>query len=546
MIRRESTKRRIFFAVWLIFFSSLYLTIPFLKYRNYAGVIRQAARTAVITATFFTALVFWGRKKMHSDMAYGTEKKVIPSEKNSFAQRIEDIPNRIFFMLIFSILVIFWIPAYLALFPGTFGYDGPIQFSMFTGELPLSSHHPLLHTWMLGSLIFLGKAVFGSYNAGLAVYSATQGIILAASLSFSLLVLRRMGVGVLYLSAAVFWLAMNPLIQTLVFATTKDVVFSAMLLDFVVLYVWNGTEQRKHPVLQAVFGTLMCLMRSQGIYIVAAVIVIELILLRRVSFRNRRICIITALLLSAVAAGSFNWVCAHVAGIPQANKREMMSVPMQQMAAVINISDQGGEPVTKEQRAMAIEVISEKGIRNYQAEVADPVKDEFNTEQFLSNPGRYLKLYLELGIQHKREYIVAAADLVAPYWDMSQNSYRYLAFQYTFEDLNKDCDFHRNSMWKGYEKYMEAAVIDREYQNLPVPAFLFDPVLGNWVLMVVLGWAIAFWKKTAFYAQLFPALYFLTLMLGPVALLRYIFPVVVAIPFIIGCCLVPDKACARE
>ena len=43
-------------------------------------------------------------------------------------------------LIFFLLLVLFWIPAFLALFPGTFGADAPIQLAMYDGIYPLSDH----------------------------------------------------------------------------------------------------------------------------------------------------------------------------------------------------------------------------------------------------------------------------------------------------------------------------------------------------------------------------------------------------------------------
>ena len=57
--------------------------------------------------------------------------------------------DRALFFILWGILLLAWLPAYLALFPGTFGYDVPEQMQQFFGEMPLTAHHPVLHTWLV-------------------------------------------------------------------------------------------------------------------------------------------------------------------------------------------------------------------------------------------------------------------------------------------------------------------------------------------------------------------------------------------------------------
>lgn len=56
----------------------------------------------------------------------------------------------------------------LITFPGSFAYDVPYQLrQVVTGQY--STHHPLLHTLLLGGLLQLGRYL-GDINIGAALY----------------------------------------------------------------------------------------------------------------------------------------------------------------------------------------------------------------------------------------------------------------------------------------------------------------------------------------------------------------------------------------
>ena len=66
------------------------------------------------------------------------------------------------------------------LFPGSFAYDVPYQLrQVVTGAY--STHHPLLHTLLLGGLLQLGRAL-GNIDIGAAIYTAVQMGLLAGVL----------------------------------------------------------------------------------------------------------------------------------------------------------------------------------------------------------------------------------------------------------------------------------------------------------------------------------------------------------------------------
>ena len=90
-------------------------------------------------------------------------------EISSLRKTIEYIsrtPKRMF-ILALVVLVIFYLPAFISLYPGTLGYDGPVQLDMYFGGQPVTMHHPVFHTWMMGSLITLGKGLTGLFWPGM-------------------------------------------------------------------------------------------------------------------------------------------------------------------------------------------------------------------------------------------------------------------------------------------------------------------------------------------------------------------------------------------
>lgn len=88
------------------------------------------------------------------------------------------------------LLCLAWLPVYLAYSPGICAYDAPVQ----TGQIVehyYFDHHPIVHTLLLQGMLWLGTQLFGSMNAGMALYTALQMLLLAGSMSYGVLVLHR-------------------------------------------------------------------------------------------------------------------------------------------------------------------------------------------------------------------------------------------------------------------------------------------------------------------------------------------------------------------
>ena len=88
------------------------------------------------------------------------------------------------------LLCLAWLPVYLAYYPGICAYDAPVQ----TGQIVehyYFDHHPIVHTLLLQGMLWLGTQLSGSMNAGMALYTALQMLLLAGSMSYGVLVLHR-------------------------------------------------------------------------------------------------------------------------------------------------------------------------------------------------------------------------------------------------------------------------------------------------------------------------------------------------------------------
>ena len=435
------------------------------------------------------------------------------------------VSDRALFLHLWFILTLFYVPAYIALFPGTFGYDTPVQIAQYFGEIELTSHHPLAHTFLAGFFFSLGDKLFHSYFTGFAIYSALQWLGVTGAVAYSLTACKRHGVPLPWIIAGALWAAVNPFLQVLAFNSTKDILFGAFLLCFCVS-VWDFLEfevtGRGPYVRVAVFGILVCLFRNQGIYILLAMIL--LCLLFRLGKRGLCLSMAAACLFSM----GFFALSAGALGIPGGDINEMLCVPMQQAARVCYLYQEGEDvSVTPEEYETVTRVIPQEGIQSYLSDVADDVKSHFRTDVLLSDPGKYLSAYFSLGWKNPREYLNAWVYLIHSYWDMGSAEYRALAVRHTFPELN-----HWGIANRGYmENYFER--LYEKITAMEIPLFQ-RPDSVIWLLAALSGLAIARRRKGILAAILPLGLYFGTILLGPVALLRYLFPLTLATPMVFG------------
>lgn len=438
------------------------------------------------------------------------------------------------FPLTFGLLLLCWLPAYLAFYPGVFGYDGPVQIYYLVTDT-LSAHHPVFHTWLLGGCFRLGR-LLGGYDIGLAIYAALQSIFVAFAAAYALHWLKRRNVPVLLWWASAFFFAANPVLPLLNMNTTKDVPFSALFvlvfLQLVDLLERGIDFDRKSAGRIAAFalsGLALCLMRNQGYYLLFAVAVLALLALRRRRWK------VSVLLLAVAAAG---WFCMGplmtLLGIPKGDAREMLSVPMQQLACVWQKDQTGSLTLAEEDRQAIEELIPVENLRQYTPWNADLVKSGFKTDVLKSDPVRYAGLYLRLGVRHPAAYLEAFCNLVSGFWDPGEpGRFRSLMVTNTFPGMaGEEFLLQPDSRFPGYKVYLSLYVDN--IGALPLLDLLFSNALPAWVMLALLLAAALRrrWRLTC--AVLLCAGQFAICLLSPAVLVRYAMPLMLCLPAFAG------------
>ena len=136
----------------------------------------------------------------------------------------------------FLFILACYVPMFGVAFPGSFAYDVPYQLrQVATGAY--STHHPLLHTLLLGGLLQLGRAL-GNIDIGAAIYTAVQMGLLAGCFALTCgSIARQCGARAAKRSAVFF--ALYPLHMVMAVNATKDVLFGGF---FALLFLFIRVE----------------------------------------------------------------------------------------------------------------------------------------------------------------------------------------------------------------------------------------------------------------------------------------------------------------
>lgn len=469
--------------------------------------------------------------------------------------------RRIFFFYT-CIILLCWIPVFLAYYPSVFAYDAEGQLYQVLAH-DYSTHHPLIHTLFLGAFFNLGKELFDSYSVGMAIHSIVQMILMAAIFGYAMTLLYREKASRVMRLALLIFYALFPANSVLALSTTKDVLFSGLvLLHTLALYRWfkEGYERRRgFYVFYILICALMLLFRNNAVYAYVLSQPVIFYFARKIRKKEGRTdertdgridgktewkyyagSVFAAFVLFAAGAAGLKTVTGAQNGSP----REMLSVPLQQMARTRVEHEEEIDPALRSR--LDAYIPAQWVFAAYDPHLADPVK---NRAVIHDDPAGLIKTWAHLGVQYPLTYVDAFLDNSIGYWYLADLSHAEIygvgtesGFGYLSTDnrtMPAGCEIVEHSYLPGLRSFMERIVSDNEYQKIPAVAAIFSPAFYWWLLCLYIAFFI--YKKE--YKMLFPVIflviYYLTLLPAPAVLVRYMYPFIVSVPMML--CLISAK-----
>lgn len=453
-----------------------------------------------------------------------------------------------------AVIFLCWLPVFLAYYPSVFAYDAEGQLYQVIAK-DYSTHHPLLHTLFLGAFFRLGGAI-GSYSAGMAVHSIVQMLLMAAAFGWALSYLYQRRTGRWVRLLLLLFYAFFPANSVLAMSTTKDVLFSALVMIHTVCLhqMVCGQKTRagkKEKAAYIVLTVLMLLFRNNAVYAFAVSVPVLCAGMGKIKAdadrekgegpwearKSRKtylgMALIILLLFAACSA-----VLKTATHAQNGSPREMLSVPLQQMARTRVEAEEKLTPSMR--RELENYISSEWVFAAYNPHLADPVK---NRAVIHDNPKGLIETWVKLGLQHPAIYIDAFLDNTLGLWFLQDTSHAQVygigtesGFGYLSTDnrtMPAGCEIEEHSLLPGLRTFMERIISDNAYRKLPVVRILFAPALYWWLLYLYIVTGLYRKRYREILPAVFPAAYYMTLLFSPTVLVRYMYPIMVTIPVIL-------------
>ncbi|MCR4636541.1 MAG: DUF6020 family protein [Butyrivibrio sp.] len=149
--------------------------------------------------------------------------------KHFFAKRV--------FLASFLLCLIFWLPGYLYEYPGIITPDSINQIEQTFGLVPLSNHHPIAHTLLIGLCLRPVYAVTGNINTAIGFYTLVQMILMALIVAYSINTLRLIGLRLRWVYLALLFYTIIPFQWVYMVTMWKDVLFAGFVMLFAASFI---------------------------------------------------------------------------------------------------------------------------------------------------------------------------------------------------------------------------------------------------------------------------------------------------------------------
>ena len=117
--------------------------------------------------------------------------------------------------------------------------------------------------------------------------------------------------------------------------------------------------------------------------------------------------------------------------------------------------------------------------------------------------------------------------------------YHYILYDNAHDSIDI-LNIARDTKFETYDKYLRAVSYDMLLDKIPVISIVANEAFPFWLMVIAAAFVLRRKKYRFLCAMLLPLGYWGTLLLGPVIVVRYAFPLIVLVPLLAGICFQKD------
>lgn len=283
---------------------------------------------------------------------------------------------------LWCLVTAFWIPYFVAYFPGVYWYDTSWQLmEYYDPSVPFTDHHPFMMTYLYVGFAHIGKALFNNAIYGLYLLVLVQSLLSTLAIACTVCYTGKYNTPWKCRFFIAAFLTLFPIIPMMSMSLAKDTFNTPFFVFFSIAFceLWRTQGEILKSVSFNVFFILdvlaVSLTKKTGMYI----IVLALLLLACFVVKHWSCKIATIVLGSVpylvvgIIVPTFILPALHIA---PGESNEILAVPMQQVANVVHDhkDDLGAAEIDKIQQTYHMDIDQLQGA--YCWYKADPIKGQ--------------------------------------------------------------------------------------------------------------------------------------------------------------------------
>lgn len=440
-----------------------------------------------------------------------------------------------------GLILLMWLPYFIAAFPGLTNYDFFDMLNTFYGRdttslrvvipidpsVTLNNNNPVLQILMAVSFMKIGNFL-GSPYIGLFLFVSIQAILFAFVLSYAIRFLARKNINKRIRIILLLMYGLIPIHANFAYATLKDTNFSFVTLLYLLLLIDLVLDPEKfvqnkwNLVKMGLTALLMMFLRNNGLYIIAISAVILLIAYRKYIKKLLAPMIVPVILFMLVTN-----VVYPALKISPGSSAEAYSIPFQQIARLVK---EHGDDLPKEDVDKISAVLEySKLAQVYKPELSDPVKVRYNIHRTDEEFKAFIEVWFKYLLKYPGLYVQATmSNCYGYFYPEAQNWIAYTTIAPTGEDYGlttlESLDTIRGEMTQ----------LSYVVRSFPGIGLLVSIGFYVWCLFCITAVLIRYKdkKKILMFVPMFVLL--LTAIAGPAnTMMRYVYPIIISTPIFV-------------
>ena len=433
-----------------------------------------------------------------------------------------------------AILLLCWLPLFIAYYPGMFNYDFHTEYQQFL-EGTWDARHPMLYIVITYAFYGLGN-MLGNPSLGILLVSVIRIITFAAALSYSCVFVQRRACRWASLAVTAAY-ALLPIFSVMAVSSAKDTPFAAAMLVLSLLS-WEALESpetffssRRKMIIFIISILFTWHMRKNGI---AVLLMLPLLIAAIKGYRRKMFSLCTAgIACSSLLAFGMNAIL-HPVDQPSF---QTYSLPAQQLVRAYHL---GSMTEDEKEELHSWYVDSDWGLQLL-PHLADAAKGSLDPQKLEADGRAFMDLWARVGRKNVRVYTEAFLMLNMGSWYPDDTSHSTVYQPYGLDKgylQTDEYDLSASGISKpnrlpAVRQLLEKICRRNAYQKYPVIAQLLCTATPFWLIIFSCAALIARRKTFLLPAAAGMLALWLSYLLGPCTLARYMLPLFCLAPAIL-------------